>query len=211
MPIPLDLSLPESLYPLAWLVGTWEGEGAVQLRGEDGEIVERRVEQRLQATPTEEGQLSWHAVTHLIDTAAPLPPTSAFAKDGTVPPRYVGTGERHELLDERGVWTVGEPLPGQDLAAARAARPGDPAGIVSYALDARFAGDDSADGDPTAAPAWRGEVRGPRIQLGVADPLPETRLFGLVGGRLMWLWERAADAAHPEDLRPYLSVELDRV
>lgn len=212
MPIALDPSLPRELYPLAWLIGTWEGAGAVQLREQDGTVVERRIEQRLVCTAQEDGTLGWRMSTDAIDTAAPLPPTSAFAKDTDVPAeRYVGSGERTPLLRENGVWTVGDPLPGQDLAAAEAAKPGDPAGVISYALQAKL---DSADGERM----WLGEVRGPRIQLAPPDAT-QTRMFGYISGRVMWLWERAphgtdtADAAGApaaDALVPYLSVELDR-
>ena len=56
MPISLDPSLPRSLYPLAWLVGTWEGSGALHRPGD--ESGDRRVEQRLECTPAEDGTLT---------------------------------------------------------------------------------------------------------------------------------------------------------
>ncbi|MDU1463656.1 MAG: heme-binding beta-barrel domain-containing protein, partial [Dermabacter sp.] len=66
----------------------------------------------------------------------------------------------------------------------------------------------------TPAEHWAGEVRGPRIQLATQDlgaangaDSHGARMFGLVGGRLMWLQEVGSS---PASLRPYLSVELDR-
>ena len=213
MPITLDPSLPPSLYPLAWLVGSWQGSGAVH-HGEDA--ADQRVEQQLTCAPREDGGLDWTSIVHVVDAPAPLPPTSAFAKEQPAAPADAGSGTRSLLLRESGVWTVGDPLPGQDLERARTAKPGSPESIVSHALTAELT---SAEGTAT----WAGEVRGPRIQLalasdgtdagglapGVSHPgLAATRMFGYVGGRLMWLWEpRPADGG---DLAPSLSLELDR-
>lgn len=223
MPISLDPSLPRSLYPLAWLVGTWEGSGALHRPGD--ESGDRRVEQRLECTPAEDGTLTWRSEVYVVDEAAPLPPTSVFAREDAPAPRQ-GSGQRRLLMRERGVWTVGEPLPGQDLAAAREAAPGSPAGMLSYGLDVAF--DPTTGEDAAEASAWVGEVRGPRIQLarrdGVTNRVLETRMAGYISGRLMWLWERRgteqhtgadADGKSPEwpgeGLLPYLSLELDRV
>ncbi|MBE9403561.1 FABP family protein [Brachybacterium sp. p3-SID1565] len=217
MPISLDPSLPSSLYPLAWLVGTWEGSGALHRPGADaGDL---RVEQRLECTPTENGTLAWVSEIHTVDQAAPLPPTSVFAREDAPPPRQGGTGERRLLMRERGEWIVGDPLPGQDLQAAREAAPGSPAGFVSYGLTARF--EPTSDEDAAPEAAWAGEVRGPRIQLARRDEgtsrVLETRMAGYVSGRLMWLWERRAGdtatgghVAEESAMIPYLSLELDR-
>lgn len=215
MPITLDTSLPESLYPLAWLVGSWTGEGAVHRPGTDAP--DRRIEQQLVCTAREDGTLAWRSTIHEIDDPAPPPPTSAFAKDVAPEPAPAGTGERSLLMREDGIWTVGDPLPGQDVAAARAAKPGDPAGFLSYALQAHFERRDGAE------ESWAGEVRGPRVQLAHAAPggaeITGTRMFGYISGRLMWLWEQRVPTAAGDDdadadgstLTPYLSVELHRV
>jgi hypothetical protein len=214
MPIVLDPSLPESLYPLAWLVGSWSGDGAAQVPDDsaDGESVGRRIEQKLVCTPHEDGTLAWVMTTDEVDAPAPLPPTSAFVDPEKTPTPEPGTGERQLLVREKGAWRVGDPLPGQDLEAAEAAAPGDPAGVISYAVELVLQREDGEE-------IWAGEVRGPRIQLGLRSSptaraadgtIAATRMFGLVGGRLMWLWERATDPAAPTDLSPYLSVELDR-
>lgn len=213
MPITLDPSLPEPLYPLAWLIGRWEGTGA--LKGADGEAPdasETRIEQQLICTAREDGTLEWRSTIHQVDAPAPLPPTSAFARDEASSAAPSGTGERTLLHREDGIWSVGDALPGQDRAAAEAARPGTPASYLSHRLDARLTrrGEQAED--------WAGEVRGPRVQLALGAPdgeISETRMFGYVSGRLMWLWERrrpATDAAPGEtSLSPYLSLELNRV
>ena len=205
MPISLDTSLPESLYPLAWLVGTWTGDGAVHRPGAT-EAPDRRIEQQLVCTAREDGTLGWRSTIHEVDAAAPLPPTSIFARDEYPSPDPAGTGERSLLMREDGIWTVGDPLPGQDVTAARAAKPGDPEGFLSYALQAHFERRDGAD------ESWSGEVRGPRVQLALGDPdaarVSATRMVGYISGRLMWVWEqRAPDGS---DMVPYISVELQR-
>lgn len=214
MPIELDPSLPPSLYPLAWLVGSWSGSGAVHRAG-DADVPDRRIEQTLTTTARPDGTLAWRSVIHELDDSAPLPPTSAFAAAQPV----AAEASRRLLLREDGVWTVGDPLPGQDLAAARAARPGDPAAFLSHALTAQVTRRDGETGQEHSE-TWRGEVRGPRVQLALgesaADGRPlvtDTRMFGYIAGRMMWLWERrlpvtAADP-HP-DLAPFVSLELHR-
>ncbi|MCL6422400.1 FABP family protein [Brachybacterium sp. JHP9] len=217
MPIVLDPSLPESLYPLAWLVGSWSGTGAAQVSAEGGELEGRSIEQRVVCTPGDDGTLAWVMSTDQLDAPPPLPPTSVFANGPEAQaapeaPADSAAVERSQLVRERGFWRVGEPLPGQDLAAAQAAKPGDPAGIVSYAVELVLQREDGEE-------IWAGEVRGPRIQLGLrtsptarsADgAIAATRMFGLVGGRMFWLWERALDPAAPDQIGPFLSVELDR-
>lgn len=215
MPITLDSSLPPSLYPLAWLIGSWEGSGA--LSSPDDGAPDVRVEQQLVCAAREDGTMSWRSTIHRIDAPAPLPPTSVFARE-EAPAASRGTGERTLLHREDGIWTVGELLPGQDRVLAEAARPGTPESVLSYQLDA------SLERRGESAEAWTGEVRGPRIQLALGAPdelrtpggeVSATRMFGYVQGRLMWLWEQRApvpDGA-PGDtaLSPHLSLELHRV
>lgn len=210
MPISLDPSLPASLYPLAWLIGSWEGSGA--LPSPQTGTPELRIEQQLVCTAQEDGTLAWRSTIHRVDAPAPLPPTSAFARDAAPAPRPSGTGERTLLHREDGTWTVGDLLPGQDRAVAAAAKPGSPASILSYGLAARL------ERRGESAEHWTGEVRGPRIQLALtADDgeVTATRLFGYVSGRLMWLWEHRLPvpdgAAGETALTPYLSLELNRV
>lgn len=218
MPITLDADLDPSLYPLAWLVGSWRGTGAVQLSAEDGEGQGRRIEQELSARDAGDGTLAWSMRTWVLDAPPPLPPTSVFA-NGPADPEAEDAAERSAddpalerrlLISEKGTWRVLGPVPGQDLEAAAAAKPGSPAAIVSYQLEA------SIEDDRGTVEVFAGEVRGPRIQLaadhvGRTGPHPgherTTRMFGLVGGRLMWLIDRAAEG---EPLATWVSAELDR-
>lgn len=211
MPITLDTSLPPSLYPLAWLIGSWEGTGALSTA--DARTPDIRIEQQLSCIAGEDGTMQWRSTIHRIDAPAPLPPTSAFARDTeTAPPAADGSGERTLLHREDGIWTVGDLLPGQDREVAEAARPGTPGSFLSHRLEAHLTRRDEP------AEEWAGEVRGPRVQLALASPdgeIAATRMFGYVSGRLMWLWEHRRPvpdgAAGETALTPYLSLEMHRV
>ncbi|MDN5898738.1 MAG: FABP family protein [Brachybacterium sp.] len=210
MPITLDTSLPPSLYPLAWLIGSWEGNGALSTADADAPDV--RIEQQLVCTAREDGAMEWRSTIHRIDAPAPLPPTSAFAREAAETPTAAGTGERTLLHREDGIWTVGDLLPGQDREAAAAAGPGTPGSFLPHHLEAHLTRPGGS------AEEWAGEVRGPRVQLALASPdgeIAATRMFGYVSGRLMWLWEHrlpVPDGAPDETaLTPYLSLEMHRV
>ncbi|MDN6400540.1 MAG: FABP family protein [Brachybacterium sp.] len=215
MPITLDTSLPPSLYPLAWLIGSWEGTGALSTA--DPDAPDARIEQQLVCTAREDGTMEWRSTIHRVDAPAPLPPTSAFARDEpetstAETSAAASSGERTLLHREDGIWTVGDLLPGQDREAAEAAAPGTAGSFLSHRLGAQLTRRDA----PTEE--WIGEVRGPRVQLarGAADgAVAATRMFGYVSGRLMWLWEHrlpVPDGAPGETaLTPYLSLEMHRV
>lgn len=234
MPMTLDENLDPALYPLAWLIGTWRGTGAVQLPAADGSdapAAGRAIEQEVTAAPREDGTLGWTMRTWMLDAPAPVPPTAAFgddaeAEDADEEAQGDAQGddaqsdavepERSLLVEETGVWAVLEPVPGQDLEAAAAAKPGSPASLVSYQLQARISTDQDAQ---VTTAVYAGEVRGPRIRL-VSDgrdaeetpaegagQIRTSRLFGLVGGRLFWVIERASETT---PLAPWISAELDR-
>ncbi|MDN5601705.1 MAG: FABP family protein, partial [Brachybacterium sp.] len=59
MPITLDTSLPPSLYPLAWLIGSWEGTGALSTA--DPDAPDARIEQQLVCTAREDGTMEWRS------------------------------------------------------------------------------------------------------------------------------------------------------
>lgn len=218
MPITLDADLDPALFPLAWILGSWRGEGAVELPRAEGTPEDaptgRRIEQEVEATALPGGTLGWTMRTWVVDAPPPVPPTAVFSEDATEPePEVPADGpepEKRLLLEESGTWEVLGPVEGQDLAAAKVAKPGSPESVISYTLRAVTSASDGT------AEVSVGEVRGPRIQLATESvsgsgegPVHSraTRLFGLVGGRLFWVLERATGQ---EDPVPYLSAELDR-
>lgn len=234
MPITLDENLDPALYPLAWLIGSWHGEGAVNLVDEAGQQDGRACEQEVIATPGEDGALSWTMRTWVLDAPAPLPPTAAFAngpeddarrpdgagqkdgaagdgeQDGPGQDAPVGPATRTLLVEETGTWRVGDPLPGQDLEAARTAKPGSPESVVSYVLEVELTGDDGR------RETLVGEVRGPRIQLAttaiedeglIPRVQAERRMLGYVGGKLMWVVDRMIE---DRDMASWISAELER-
>src|SRR5690625_3973727 len=75
MPVTLDPSLPPSLYPLAWLVGSWQGAGALHHPTPEGPA-DRRVEQQLDCVANQDGTLTWTSLVHVIDDPAPHAPPS---------------------------------------------------------------------------------------------------------------------------------------
>lgn len=219
MPIVLDESLPPALYPLAFLVGPWRGDGAAQVPGPDGEEVGRRIEQEAEFAPLPSGVMRYRATTWLLDAPAPQPPTTAFGdvrtQDGNTAdtnpagsdaagPGGSGSGgirsdepERTLLTEESGYWRVvpaeGETEPGQgrELEVVLVAGEGSVQVLV-------------------------GTVTGPRITLqsdfaartATGDgPTAATRMYGLVQGSLMWVEDAATDT---RPLSSRLSVELHR-
>ena len=245
MTLTLDPDLDPALYPLAWLIGQWEGEGAATVpvspavhhgataadgsadaqgpNEDDAPATEgRRIEQQISAEPTEDAALRWHMRTWVLDAPPPVPPTAAFANSPesedaegddaqTGDDEAVeGAPERRLLLEETAYWRVTGPMPGQDLAAAAKAKPGTPEALVSYGLEVTVANTEGA------MELYAGEVRGPRIRLfsqgvGRTDRSPvfdsASRMFGLVGGKLMWVVDRQVEG---QEAQTYLSAELAR-
>src|SRR5690625_5834752 len=80
MPVTLDPSRPPSLYPLAWLVGSWQGAGALHHPTPEGPA-DGRVEQQLDCVASLDGTLTWTSLVHVIDDPALLPPTWVFSAD----------------------------------------------------------------------------------------------------------------------------------
>src|SRR5699024_7053846 len=65
MHITLDTSLPPALYPLAWLIGSWEGAGA--LTAAEPGAPDARIEQQLVCTAREDGTMEWRSTIHRVD------------------------------------------------------------------------------------------------------------------------------------------------
>ena len=210
--IPDDLA-PE-LYPLAWLVGTWRGYGILTY----GQTVpEQAVAQEmtfdhdggpyLRQTTT-----IWTLdATRSSDLGFDTPGLEGFAR--IAPARIWST--------ETAYWRpVGQEEPDGEGAdadgpgAASADRPGGPRPRTAPRTRLEL-----VSADPAGHVAvWEGWIRGPRAQIGTqavgrtrtAVPLTQmNRMFGLVGGDLMWTQDMAAFGE--TEPKTYASGRLGRV
>ena len=209
MPIILDSNLDSSLYPLAYLVGEWKGEGAVQLE-ENGEEVGRRIEQTVSIQPSDTKTMTWVMKTWVFDAPPRVPPTAAFenskeadaakkAAEEAAAEQAEGEVVKRLLHEETGYWRVTGPVNPEQTEA------GSPFNIeVVMAHPEGY------------VEVYLGEVRGPRVSIGTdyvartatgTGPGGSVRMFGLVNGNLMWVW----DQANGENaVKTYLSIELKR-
>ena len=219
----MSFAIPDGLapevYPLAWLVGYWRGEGVISYPGidtvavlqdvtfdHDGgpylryESTIRVIEPVVPATVPEEWAQS---------SADPEDPTSGDATDGSpaapaaadAPPAVVpplGTGETTVWSTETGYWRVPPDRP-EGLPEGKTpleVMMTDPAGRLTMYLGAVGNGRIDLASDLIARTPTAAEVSA------------SSRLYGLVEGHLMWVWEIAA-FGHP--LQSYVSANLSRV
>lgn len=212
--IPVDLQ-PE-LVPLAWLIGDWEGRGAVV----DADGQERPILQRASFTREgEEPYLLYTCRTWLTDSGqADSDPADngqvAVAADRDAPGTLLGV--------ETGIWQLarerGDHDTGPGLLPPTADYPFTSAEAVEELRTER------GDFDIEVALAYphglmehyAGRIAGPRIDLvsdgGVKTPTAldysaSTRTYGLVNGNLMWVWEMAAEG---REAAAHVSAELVR-
>ena len=194
MPFEFPDGLAPEVYPLAWLVGRWRGEGVVKYPGidetpfvqdvvfdHDGgpylryESTLRVLEAEVPATVPDEGE--WpESAPEALDAAA---------AEGTVWSTETGywrvSTDRPEGLEE-------ERHPLEVLLA-------DPSGRVSVYLGAVGNGRVDLASDLIARTGTAAEIAASK------------RLFGLVEGQLLWVWELAAFG---EPLQSYASAKLTR-
>lgn len=221
MPVEIPVDLQPELVPLAWLIGTWEGHGAVVYTG----IEEQRVFQRVSFTT--EGD-----APYLLYTCRTwlMPESDTDGADG-VPASTNGTGASGvvdsapgALLGvETGIWqlarTRGDHDTGPGLLPPTAEYPYTNAAAVEELRTKR------GDFDIEVALAYphglmehyAGRVAGPRVDLvsdgGVKTPnaldyRASSRMYGMVEGRLMWVWEMAANG---HEAAAHVSADLQRI
>jgi THAP4-like, heme-binding beta-barrel domain len=211
----MAFSLPDGLapevYPLAWLVGRWRGEGVVGYPG----IEETAFTQDVVFDHDGGPYLRYTSTIRLIvvpDDAASLTEDGGAADDGEQEP----------------LRTAGGVVPGAEAAETAAAGSGPvwstesgywrvaserPAGLAEnqYPVEVLMA-------DPAGHLAlYVGSIGNGRIDL-VSDLIARTataadvaaakRLYGMVNGELMWAWDLAA-FGHP--MQTYASARLARV
>jgi hypothetical protein len=204
--IPTDLA-PE-VYPLAWLVGRWEGEGVITYPT----IPEARIRQELLVDHDGGPYLRWSSTLWLeaaggVDDAGPPDDHRARASDGT-PDHGSSEGSPDDAAD------VGDRGPVWATEAGYWRLPPDrPAGLPENQRVVELLLADPA-GHLTL---YAGTLGSGRIDLAsdliartpdAAEVTAATRMYGLVHGELMWAWDIAAFG---EPLQSYASVQLRRV
>ena len=214
MAFTLPDDLPPELYPLAWLTGTWRGYGILTY----GETVpEQAVYQEM--TFDHDGGPYLRQTTTIWTVDATRSKNLDFEMPGL---------QGASLLAPAQIWStetaywrpVGQEQPdGADGAGTTEA--------ADAPSDAESAGGplipvtrlELVSADPAGhVGVWEGWIQGPRAQVGTqavgrartAVPVEEmTRMFGLVGGDLMWTQDMAAFGQ--SEVTTYASGRLGRV
>ena len=192
---PEDLA-PE-LYPLAWLVGTWRGYGILTYGetvpeqavyqemtfGHDGGPYLRQTTTIWTLDATRSQNLDFE--TPGLEGAQKITPAQIWSTETTY---WRPVGQEQPDADDADTKT---PITSLELVST------DPAGHVGV---------------------WEGWIQGPRAQVGTqavgrtrtaAEVTQMSRMFGLVGGDLMWTQDMAAFGR--EEMTSYASGRLGRV
>lgn len=187
--------LAPEVYPLAWLVGRWRGEGVIAYPGIEESAFVNEVTFEHDGGP----YLRYSSTLRLIDATLP----ATVPDEGEWPQRDLGALAEAATTapvwsTETGYWRIASAHPeGLDeglhpLEVLLA----DPAGRVSVYLGAVGKGRIDLASDLIARTGTAAEVGASK------------RLFGLVEGDLLWVWELAA-FGHP--LQSYASAKLARI
>lgn len=200
MPISLPDDLSPDVYPLAWLVGRWEGFGMLAYPN----VPETSFVQELEVTHDGGPYLRATSTLWLAST-----------REGMEIHREL-TGADGVARLERGVQWATEtqywrPTGEVDRGADATTTGANDRLVPTTGLEVIVA-------DPAGvAMLYLGEVTGPRINLATdavlrsatgAEIAGATRMYGLVQGDLLWAWDLAAFG---EELRPYASGRLTRL
>lgn len=195
----MAFTLPEGLapemYPLAWLVGRWHGEGVVGYP----DIEETAFTQDVVIDHDGGPYLSYASTIRLV--VAPDDASALADADGT-PTEPAGEAAAAEpgpvWSTEQGFWRIPPERPegmGSDLFPVELLL-ADPSGHVAVYVGATGNGRIDLVSDVIARTATGAEVTGGK------------RLWGLVQGELMWAHDLAAFG---HDLQSYASARLSRV
>lgn len=214
----MAFTLPEGLapevYPLAWLVGAWRGEGVLSYPGIDDATFVQDVTFDHDGGPYLRYTSTIRVLTPMVPETIPAdwteetPEASADdAADAASDDRSdddapaSAPAEEHELRiwsTETGYWRVPPERPDglPDGKTPIEVLLADPAGRVTLYIGAIGNGRVDLVSDLVARTATAAEVTA------------SNRLYGLVEGELMWVWELAA-FGHP--LQSYASARLSRL
>jgi hypothetical protein len=198
--------LSPEVYPLAWLVGRWRGEGVIEYPG----IGKKTFVQDLVFDHDGGPYLRFESTLRVLEDAVPdkLPDDDEWP--APVPDPTEAEAEAPETADpadvaaagtvwstETGYWRVSSDRPEglEDEKHALEVLVADASGRITVYVGAAGNGRIDLASDAIARTSTASEVRASK------------RLYGLVQGRLLWVEELAAFG---EPLRSYASAELDR-
>lgn len=194
----MAFAFPEGLapeaYPLAWLVGSWRGEGVISYPGIDDAPFVQDVTFDHDGGP----YLRYESTIRLLEPSVPETVPAEWADDAAGSDSAPASKDLTIWSTETGYWRVPPERP-EGLAEGKTPLEvllADPAGRVTLYVGA--IGDARVDlvSDLMARTATSAEVTA------------SSRLYGLVEGDLMWVWELAA-FGHP--LQSYASAKLTRL
>lgn len=173
--------LSPEVYPLAWLVGRWRGEGVIEYPG----IGKKAFVQDLVFDHDGGPYLRFESTLRVLEDVVPDALPGDGAATGTV------------WSTETGYWRVSTDRPDglEDDKQALEVLVADASGRITVYIGAAGNGRIDLASDAIARTSTASEVRASK------------RLYGLVEGRLLWVEELAAFG---EPLRSYASAELDR-
>src|SRR5699024_1501315 len=209
MPVEIPVDLQPELVPLAWLIGTWEGHGAVV----DADVDERRVFQRAEfSVEGDQPYLLYTCRTWVAEAAAESGegPVSQAPAPGAL------------LGVETGIWQLARPRGDHDTGPGLMPPTADSPYTSAAAVEELRTERDDFDIEVSLAyphglmEHYTGRIAGPRADLvsdgGVKTPnaldyRASSRMYGLVENRLMWVWEMAADGREPA---AHVSADLSR-
>ncbi|PZR51653.1 FABP family protein [Xylanimonas oleitrophica] len=216
MPFAFPEGLAPEVYPLAWLVGRWRGEGVVEYPGIESRAFVNDVVFDHDGGP----YLRFESTIRVLDTPPPAVPGTAGAAADEVPDFPPSEGEWPEPVAVPESAEAGVPAPEETAGTVWSTETGywrvssdRPDGMEEdrHALEVLVA---DASGRMSL---FLGMVGNGRVDLATdfvartstaSEVTAAKRLYGLVEGQLMWVEDLAA-FGHP--LRSYASARLDRV
>lgn len=206
----MAFAFPEGLapeaYPLAWLVGSWRGEGVIAYPG----IPETPFVQDVTFDHDGGPYLRYESTIRVLETEVPETVPESWTADQPVDPEADPSSDSTEpsteghlapgriWSTETGYWRVPperpEGLP-EDKSAIEVMI-ADPSGRMTLYLGVIGNGRVDLSSDAMVRTSTSAEVSA------------SNRLYGNVQGQLMWVWELAAFG---QPLQSYASAKLDRL
>ncbi|MCP2266425.1 FABP family protein [Promicromonospora thailandica] len=194
--------LSPEVYPLAWLVGRWRGEGVIEYPT----LGKKTFVQDLVFDHDGGPYLRFESTLRVLDGAVPdkLPADGEWPAPVPDPTEAAEPTDGTDVADagtvwstETGYWRVSTDRPEglEDEKHALEVLVADASGRITVYVGAAGNGRIDLASDAIARTSTSSEVRASK------------RLYGLVQGRLLWVEELAAFG---EPLRSYASAELDR-